>query len=47
MTIDVTVGITSQTLSNGKVVPGFSIPYIIVDLPKDHIKIKIQGNFAA
>lgn len=47
MTIDVTIGITTQTLPNGRVVPGFTTPYVIVDLPKDHIKIKIHGNFAA
>jgi hypothetical protein len=47
MTVDVTVGLTTQTLSNGKVVPGFTIPSVKVNLPKDHIKIKIHGNFAA
>jgi hypothetical protein len=34
-------------LSNGKVVPGFTIPSVHVNLPKDKIKIKIHGNLCS
>lgn len=47
MTVDVTVGLVTQTLPNGKVVPGFTVPYVNVDLPKDHIHLKIKGNFVS
>ena len=39
-----TVGISQQTLSNGKVVPAFVIKNIDLDMPKDHISIKLKGN---
>ena len=47
MSVDVTVGLTTQTLSNGKVVPGFTVPSVHVSLPKDKIKIKIHGNLCS
>jgi hypothetical protein len=47
MTIQVTVGLTTQTLENGQIVPAFSVPKINVTLPKEQIKIKISGNTEA
>lgn len=47
MEVDVTVGLTTQKLKNGKVVPGFTIPDVNVNLPKDKIKIKIKGDLCS
>lgn len=46
-TVKCTVGLTTQTLPDGKVVPAFSTPYIYFDLPKKHISIHIHGNVIA
>jgi len=45
--VSVTVGLTQQTLPNGKVVPAFTTPEVSIDLPKDHIDIKVHGNVIA
>ena len=34
-------------MANGRVVPAFSVPNIYIDLPKDHLDIKIHGNVVA
>lgn len=47
MSVDTTVGLTTQTLSNGEVVPAFTVPKVNVNLPKSGIKIHIHGNAAA
>lgn len=39
------IGLTTQTLSNQKVVPGFSISDVKVSIPSNHLDIKIKGNF--
>mmetsp|Transcript_1924 Transcript_1924/g.3333 ORF Transcript_1924/g.3333 Transcript_1924/m.3333 type:complete len:195 (+) Transcript_1924:32-616(+) len=46
-TIEVTIGVTTQKLADGKIVPGFTVSNIKLDLPKDHIKIHIKGNVVA
>jgi hypothetical protein len=47
MSVHTTVGLTTQTLSNGEVVPAFTVPKVDVNLPKSGIKIHIHGNAAA
>ena len=47
MSVHTTLGLTTQTLSNGEVVPAFTVPEVSVNLPKDGIKIHIHGNAAA
>lgn len=47
MSVHTTVGLTTQTLPNGEVVPAFSVPKVSVNLPKKGIKIKIHGNAGA
>jgi len=41
----VDIGLTTQKLSNGRVVPAFEVKNAILDIPKDHIHISIHGNF--
>ena len=47
VSINAIVGLTTQTLPNGKVVPAFTVPNVTVDLPKEHISIHIRGNIVA
>jgi len=47
MSVHTTVGLTTQTLPNGEVVPAFTVPKVDVNLPKSGIKIHIHGNAAA
>ena len=47
MSVKVTVGLTTQTLASGEVVPAFTVPKVSVNLPKSGIKIKIHGNAGA
>lgn len=47
MSVHTTVGLTTQTLPNGEVVPAFTVPKVSVNLPKKGIKIKIHGNAGA
>ena len=43
--VAVNIGLTTQQLPNGKVVPGFRATGISVHIPSDHMSIKIKGNF--
>lgn len=47
MTVNVKLGMITQTLPNGKVVPAVSVVSSSVDLPKSGIKIKIHGDIVA
>jgi hypothetical protein len=40
----VDIGLTTQKLSNGKVVPAFEIKSSSLNIPKKHIHISIHGN---
>ena len=46
-TVKAIASFDTQTLQNGKVVPAFKIEVIDVDLPKEFVSIKIQGNVFA
>lgn len=39
------MGLITQTLSNGKVVPGFNVQDVQVHIPSDHLHISIHGNW--
>jgi len=41
----VDIGLTTQKLSNGKVVPAFVVKSSALDIPNNHINISIHGNF--
>lgn len=43
--VALTIGLTTQKLSNGQTVPGFLISDVQVNIPSKHLDIKIKGNF--
>jgi len=47
VSLAMTLSLTTQTLSNGKVVPAFTVQDASVNIPKDHLHISIHGNYAA
>ena len=47
MSVGLQLGVTTQTLPNGKVVPAVKVISSSVNLPMNHISLSIHGNAIA
>lgn len=47
MAVGLKLGVTTQKLPNGKIVPAVKVLSTAVDLPKSHISLSIHGNIIA